>query len=380
MLSTITLWTSQSIRAVMSANATTTNPDYVCTFWDSTTSFGVTSNSNGALNGTTEVTLISAPASGTRVVKNVGIMNRDTVQNTITIRMVDWANTRILYQFVLQPWDTWDTGSIFTSSGFQKTGTGVAQNLVTALWSTNNSYRVLCGIGWFNAGNVTQTGSGTTAYNSNGFAKYWGATAYNGFIVPENLPWDYDSRNLSFNSWLTTYWIPIWSSNSLSPRYNYAQVNATGAVTAAIQRRYIMPMRFASGKTIGNFSFRNLLVDANNVTWFYEAGANTGLTGTMSIQCNFGKINTSGTTTQIGTSTSTYNLTWAANSAIFSCSDTTTASISATDTVYIEIIATVTQTARSSGASNILTWFATGSFRPIWSWVLDYCRLEFDII
>lgn len=87
----------------MAANATTTNPDYVCTYGDSTTSFDVTSNSNGALNGTTEVTLISAPGSGTRVVKNVGIMNRDTVPNTITIRMVDGANTRILYQFVLNP-------------------------------------------------------------------------------------------------------------------------------------------------------------------------------------------------------------------------------------------------------------------------------------
>lgn len=380
MLSTITLWTTQSIRAVMAANATTTNPDYVCTYGDSTTSFDVTSNSNGALNGTTEVTLISAPGSGTRVVKNVGIMNRDTVPNTITIRMVDGANTRILYQFVLNPWDTWDTWSIFTSSGFQKTGTGVAQNLLTALGTTNNSYRVLCWIGWFNAGNVVQTGSGTTAYNSNGFIKYGWVTDYNGFIVPENFPGDFDSRALQFNSGLTTYGIPIGSSNALAPRYNYAQVNATGAVTAAVQRRYIMPMRFASAKTIGNFSFRNLVVDTTNVTWFYEAWANTGLTWTMSIVCNFGKINTSGTTTQIGTSTSTYNLTGAANTAIFSCADTTTSTISATDAVYIEVIATVTQTARASGASNILVWFPTGSFRAIGSGVLDYCRLEFDII
>lgn len=124
------------------------------------------------MNGTSEVTLISAPGSGTRIVKNVGIMNRDTVPNTITLRMVDGANTRVLYTFTLQPGDTFDTGSIFTSSGFQKTGTGVPQNLITALGTTNNSYRILCGIGGFNAGNVTQSGAGTTAYNSNGFMNY----------------------------------------------------------------------------------------------------------------------------------------------------------------------------------------------------------------
>lgn len=62
---------------------------------------------DGAMNGTTAVTLVSAPASGAqRIIKTLTIQNRDTVVNTITLRKVSGGGTRQLWSGDLDVGDT----------------------------------------------------------------------------------------------------------------------------------------------------------------------------------------------------------------------------------------------------------------------------------
>ncbi len=78
--------TTKSIVAVMSGAAATTNPDFTAAYADSTGALFTEGANDGAFNGTSQVTLVSAPAASTRrVIKSLTIKNRDTAAVTITI-------------------------------------------------------------------------------------------------------------------------------------------------------------------------------------------------------------------------------------------------------------------------------------------------------
>jgi len=99
--------TSKSVTAVLSASPTT-NPDFVATYADATSDAFTEAANDGALNGTTAVTLVAAPSSGVRrVVKEIIIYNRNTSSVTLTVRYVNDTNTRVLWSGTLQPAETW---------------------------------------------------------------------------------------------------------------------------------------------------------------------------------------------------------------------------------------------------------------------------------
>lgn len=61
-----------------------------------------------ALNGTTEVTLVAAPASSTqRLVKSVTIQQRDTAAVTVTVSRKKASTLYQIWKGTLQPGDTW---------------------------------------------------------------------------------------------------------------------------------------------------------------------------------------------------------------------------------------------------------------------------------
>ena len=65
-------------------------------------------SSDGALNGTTEVALVAAPASSTRrIVKSASVHNRDNAAVTLTVRYKSASGTRVLWAGTLQVGDTW---------------------------------------------------------------------------------------------------------------------------------------------------------------------------------------------------------------------------------------------------------------------------------
>jgi len=94
--------TNKSLEAVLDAAAATTNPDFVTSYADITTTTFVPGAQDGALNGTTPVTIGSSPASSTqRQIKTVNIQNRDTIDHTITINYIDGASTRQILKWNL---------------------------------------------------------------------------------------------------------------------------------------------------------------------------------------------------------------------------------------------------------------------------------------
>lgn len=126
--------TNKSITCVMSGAAATTNPDFSAHWIDHSTGNSITEGANdGALNGTTAVTLVAAPASSTqRVVGEITIQNRDTAAVTITLRYVDGASTRQLWSGTLQVGDTWTLAGVLDTNGNMKYTTPTGVTSVTA--------------------------------------------------------------------------------------------------------------------------------------------------------------------------------------------------------------------------------------------------------
>ena len=114
--------TTKLIKASMAATAETTNPDFVVAYADNTgTSFTEAVN-DGALNGTSDVTLVAAPGASTRrVVKDITICNRDTRNNTITVKYDNNGTERVIAKVTLAPNETWTLNGAFDERGAQKT-------------------------------------------------------------------------------------------------------------------------------------------------------------------------------------------------------------------------------------------------------------------
>ncbi len=130
--------TTKTIQAVMSGAATTSNPDFTVSYADSTSSSLTEGSNDGALNGTTAVTLVSAPSASTRrVVKWLTIQNKDTAAVTVTVTFNNSTGptTRQIAKVTLQPNDTWTTDGTFDSSGNMKTVVG-SVNLATQVTGT----------------------------------------------------------------------------------------------------------------------------------------------------------------------------------------------------------------------------------------------------
>jgi hypothetical protein len=117
--------TTKTIQAVMSGAATTNNPEFTAAWADSTSSSLTEGATDGALNGTSAVTLVASPGSSTqRVIKWITIQNKDTASVTVTITYNNssGSTTRQIAKVTLAPNDTWTLDGTFSSSGGLKSG------------------------------------------------------------------------------------------------------------------------------------------------------------------------------------------------------------------------------------------------------------------
>jgi hypothetical protein len=117
--------TTKTIQAVMSGAAATNNPEFTAAYADSTSSSLTEGANDGALNGTSAVTLVAAPGSSTqRVIKWITIQNKDTAAVTVTITYNNSSGptTRQIAKVTLAPNDTWTLDGTFSSSGGLKSG------------------------------------------------------------------------------------------------------------------------------------------------------------------------------------------------------------------------------------------------------------------
>ena len=91
--------TTQTLEAVLTSSVATTQPTAVVSYAEHTSTTFTAKVQHVALNGTTAVTILSAPASSTEfVVRGIEIYNADTASVTLTVRLVDSSGsaTRVL--------------------------------------------------------------------------------------------------------------------------------------------------------------------------------------------------------------------------------------------------------------------------------------------
>jgi hypothetical protein len=153
--------TTKTIQAVMSGAAATSNPEFTVAYADSTSSTLTEGASDGALNGTTAVTLVSSPGSSTRrVVKWITIQNKDTAAVTVTLTYNNssGSTSRQIAKVTLAANDTWTTDGVYDASGNLKTVPG-SVNLATQVTGTLPVANGGTGV-------TTSTGSGNTVLST----------------------------------------------------------------------------------------------------------------------------------------------------------------------------------------------------------------------
>ena len=140
--------TTKSIVVAMSGAAATTNPDFVTTYQDFDGVSIYNKSNDGALNGTSSVTIVAAPSgSNSRTIKTMYIENKDTANVTLTVSYNNNSTLRTLANVTLQTGDTWSLEGTTNNTGSVKTavpgvGTMAYQNSnnVTITGGTINVY------------------------------------------------------------------------------------------------------------------------------------------------------------------------------------------------------------------------------------------------
>lgn len=113
--------TLKTIKVAMSGAAATTNPDFTVSYADNNGTTFTEGALDGALNGTTDVTVVSAPASSTRrIIKGIFIENKDTAAVTITVKYDNNATQRVIAKVTLNIGDTWSTDGTYDTYGSLK--------------------------------------------------------------------------------------------------------------------------------------------------------------------------------------------------------------------------------------------------------------------
>ena len=113
--------TTKTIKVNMSGAAATTNPDYIVSYADNNGTAFTEGALDGALNGVTDVTVVSAPASSTRrIIKKIFIENKDTAAVTITVKYDNNGTQRTLAKVTLNVGDTWSSDGTYDTNGALK--------------------------------------------------------------------------------------------------------------------------------------------------------------------------------------------------------------------------------------------------------------------
>jgi hypothetical protein len=111
----------KTIKVSMSGAAATTNPDFTASYADNNGTLFTEAANDGALNGTSDVTVVAAPAATyRRIIKKIFIENRDTAAVTITVKYDNNGTQRNIVKVTLNVGDTWSTDGTFDTYGALK--------------------------------------------------------------------------------------------------------------------------------------------------------------------------------------------------------------------------------------------------------------------
>lgn len=261
--------TTKSIKAVMSGAPASTNPDFVVSYADNNSTSFTEGENDGALNGTSDVTLVSAPASSTRrIIKSISIYNRDTAAVTVTIKYDNNGTTRILAKVTLGVDEVWTADGTFDSTGSLKSGNNAVQRSGDTM-----------------TGALTITASGTALNVTNNIAV--GNILLSGNIANVNVTSNITASNITLTSNATANIIndtfgnlrkvPI-SGSEKSTSYTLAANDVGRMVIATTSGSITVPNTvFSGGDVISlyNNSSGNIVLTMNPASSYVAGNNNT---------------------------------------------------------------------------------------------------------
>lgn len=134
--------TAKTIEAKLMAAPATTNPAFVSCYADNDGTVFAEKSNDGTLNGTTAVTVVMAPASGTRrIVKSLSISNTDSAAVQIVLQLNNGGTARQIYKQTLNVGDTFTLDHTVDINGNTKvtvaTGGGGSTDVGAAIVAAN---------------------------------------------------------------------------------------------------------------------------------------------------------------------------------------------------------------------------------------------------
>lgn len=154
--------TTKTLKGVLAGAITTTQPDYVIAWADSTSTTFTEGSSNGAFNSTSDVTLVAAPAASTRrVIKSITVYNRDTASITFTLKFDDNGTQRFLTKQTLASGASWSSDDSGGGGGIS--GLTVGTTSVASGTSGNVLYNNAGTLGEYSSVPVSEGGTGATS-------------------------------------------------------------------------------------------------------------------------------------------------------------------------------------------------------------------------
>lgn len=154
--------TTKTLKGVLAGAITTTQPDYVIAWADSTSTTFTEGSSNGAFNSTSDVTMVAAPAASTRrVIKSITVYNRDTASITFTLKFDDNGTQRFLTKQTLASGASWSSDDSTGGGGIS--GLTVGTTSVASGTSGNVLYNNAGTLGEYSSVPVSEGGTGATS-------------------------------------------------------------------------------------------------------------------------------------------------------------------------------------------------------------------------
>lgn len=154
--------TTKTLKGVLAGAITTTQPDYVIAWADSTSTTFTEGSSNGAFNSTSDVTMVAAPAASTRrVIKSITVYNRDTASITFTLKFDDNGTQRFLTKQTLASGASWSSDDSGGGGGIS--GLTVGTTSVASGTSGNVLYNNAGTLGEYSSVPVSEGGTGATS-------------------------------------------------------------------------------------------------------------------------------------------------------------------------------------------------------------------------
>lgn len=117
--------TAKSLEVKLMAAPVTVNPSYVSSYADNDGTTFTEKSNDGALNGTTAVAVVVAPATGTRrIIKSLSVSNCDSASVQIVVQLNSGGTTRQLFKQTLSVGDTFSLDHTVDINGNTKVTVG----------------------------------------------------------------------------------------------------------------------------------------------------------------------------------------------------------------------------------------------------------------